>query len=397
MKLHLFNPENDLALACGNSNYCPPPSAQAIAVNLATLPLWFAPHCDLVFCDNEVCRAYHKEKSAIFSLPQLFDGSKTAAVDGCSPWGWSAMMRRRFKDIGVCEDFLPSKENVERLRELSNRRSVITFMDKMRDAGIDVPSSPLYLASLDDVACFVNSVPRSVLKAPWSGSGKGIAWGIGRMELPVEHFCKGIIRRQGGVLCERYLDKVVDFAMEFKATLNGVSFAGYSLFTCDGGAYSGNILAPDKEIERFLSLYIDVNVLECVKKFLCKELALFLAPIGYEGFLGVDMLIYRDEKEIYRLYPCVEINLRMNMGAVSRIFYDKFVKEGMLGRYFVKHYNSSGEALAEYERISNLYPARVIDGRLVSGALYLSPVTMDSRYAAFTIIEEEADILSLYL
>ena len=109
------------------------------------------------------------------------------------------------------------------------------------------------------------------------------------------------------------------------------------------------------------------------------------------------MLIYRDEKEIYRLYPCVEINLRMNMGAVSRIFYDKFVKEGMLGRYFVKHYNSSGEALAEYERISNLYPARVVDGRLVSGALYLSPVTMDSRYAAFTIIEEEADISSLYL
>ena len=31
MQLHLFNPENDLALADGNANYCAPPSALKIA------------------------------------------------------------------------------------------------------------------------------------------------------------------------------------------------------------------------------------------------------------------------------------------------------------------------------------------------------------------------------
>ena len=42
MKLHLFNPENDLAIADGNANYCAPPSALKIAYDLSTLPLWYA-------------------------------------------------------------------------------------------------------------------------------------------------------------------------------------------------------------------------------------------------------------------------------------------------------------------------------------------------------------------
>ena len=42
MILHLFNPENDLALADGGANYCPPPAAARIAYDLASLPLWFA-------------------------------------------------------------------------------------------------------------------------------------------------------------------------------------------------------------------------------------------------------------------------------------------------------------------------------------------------------------------
>ena len=36
MILYIFNPENDLALADGGANYCPPPAAALIAHELAS-------------------------------------------------------------------------------------------------------------------------------------------------------------------------------------------------------------------------------------------------------------------------------------------------------------------------------------------------------------------------
>lgn len=127
-------------------------------------------------------------------------------------------MKRRFKDMGVSDSLLPTPQNLEQMRALSNRRVAIDVMRSLRSAGVDTPEIPLYTSSPADVAAFINSMPRSVIKAPWSGSGKGIAWGIGRVEMPVEHFYMGVIKRQGGVVCERFLDKVVDFAMEFSVS-----------------------------------------------------------------------------------------------------------------------------------------------------------------------------------
>ena len=73
-------------------------------------------------------------------------------------------------------------------------------------------------------------------------------WGLGRVEVPLENFYKGIIKRQGGVVCEHFLESVQEFAMEFFAGEHGVSFVGYSLFDADKGSYSGNLLASVKNL-----------------------------------------------------------------------------------------------------------------------------------------------------
>ena len=294
-------------------------------------------------------------------------------------------MRRRLLAMGVPEGLLMSVAGVERVRELSNRRCAIALMEGLAAAGVDTPEIPLYCTEEADVARFVNSMPRSVVKAPWSGSGKGVAWGIGRVEVPLEHFYRGVIRRQGGVVCERFLDKVVDFAMEFRASCGGVVFAGYSLFTCDGGAYSGNVLAPDEEIEGFLATFVERGVLHAVRDTLERELSAMLSGVGYVGYLGVDMLVYRHAGG-YRLNPCVEINLRMNMGAVARVFYDSFVVPGVCGRYFVPSYKVEGEALRVHEALSEEFPLRVVNGRVQSGYINLSPVTARSRYSAYVLL-----------
>ena len=396
MKLHIFNPENDLALADGNANYCPPPAACAIASDLAVLPLWYAPEGDCVLLPGEQDLEFCKKMQELFSLAQPFEPAMLGGVEGCVPWGWSAQMKRRLRAMGVEEGVLPCDAFLDDVRRLSNRRCAIELLSTLVAAGVETAHKPLYFTSMDDVKTFVESMPRSVIKAPWSGSGRGIAWGIGRLEVPVEHFCKGVIRRQGGVVCEPFLDKVVDFAMEFFVSGGAVAFAGYSLFKCDGGAYSGNILATDDAIENFLAGFVGREALSAVKEQLCLQLERLLCPVGYTGYLGVDMLVYR-RGEGFALYPCVELNLRMNMGALSRVFYDRFVQPGCVGHFYVANFRGEGEALALHEGNKVSAPFVVRDGRLERGYMNLSPVSRESKYLAYVFVEEnETSLASLY-
>lgn len=385
MILHLFNPENDLALADGGANYCPPPAAARIAYDLASLPLWFAGVGNAVVLPDRNHFQFREDISNSFNIALPYEASMASKVERCRPWGWSAQMKRRFKAMGIPADILPADEVVNAVRSLSNRRSAIKILSELKVRGVEVPPMPLYLQDADAVAAFVNSMLRCVVKAPWSGSGKGIAWGIGRVETPMEHFYKGVIRRQGGVVCEHFLESVQEFAMEFFAGEQGVSFVGYSLFDADKGSYSGNMLTSDSRIEGILSHLIPLDTLHNVRANLLEILSSMLRGSGYRGYLGVDMMVYRSAERLC-LNPCMELNLRMNMGVVSRLFYDNYVMHGAEGRFFVDFYKKPGEAYGLHMNNRRNHPLEVRDGRIYRGYLNLSPVTPESRYAAYVIL-----------
>ena len=385
MILHLFNPENDLALADGGANYCPPPAAAQIAYDLASLPLWFAGTENAVALPDGNHLQFCEDISDSFNIALPYEASMASKVERCRPWGWSAQMKRRFKAMGIPADILPADEVVNAVRSLSNRRSAIKILSELKVRGVEVPPMPLYLQDADAVAAFVNSMPRCVVKAPWSGSGKGIAWGIGRVETPMEHFYKGVIKRQGGVVCEHFLESVQEFAMEFFAGEQGVSFVGYSLFDANKGSYSGNLLAPDDSIENILSQSVPLETLHNVRAHLLEVLSSMLRGSGYCGYLGVDMMVYRSGERLC-LNPCMELNLRMNMGVVSRLFYDNYVVHGSEGRFFVDFYKKPGEAYKCHMNNNKNHPLEVRDGRIYRGYLNLSPVTPESRYAAYVIL-----------
>ena len=384
--LHIFNPENDLALADGGANYCPPPAAAQIAYDLASLPLWFAGVGNAVILPDEHHLRFYNEMSAQFALASPYDASKAGSVEYCRPWGWSPQIRRRLKAMGFSDSLLPGDADVEAIRALSNRCSSIRILAALGERGVELPPMPRYLQDADAVAAFVNILPRCVVKAPWSGSGKGIAWGIGRVETPMEHFYKGVIRRQGGVVCEHFLSSVQEFAMEFYAGERGVSFVGYSLFDAAKGSYSGNLLAEDCHIECVLSQLISLDTIHSVRVHLEDILSGMLAGSGYCGYLGVDMMIYNDGGHL-RLNPCMELNLRMNMGVVSRLFHNNYVEPGATGRYFVDFYKKPGDAYEAHQKNLALYPLDVSNGRVRSGYLNLSPVLPGSRYAAYAIVD----------
>ena len=394
MKLHIFNPENDPALADGGANYCPPPAAAQIAHDLASLPLWFADAGDKVILPNEAHNEYHRRISQLFDIASPYKNNMRNDITSCIPWGWSPQIKRRLNVMGF-GNILPSDIDIAKIRELSNRKTSITILSALQEDGIDIPPLPLYCTEANDVADFVNTRPQCVVKAPWSGSGKGIAWGIGRVETPMEHFYKGVIRRQGGVVCEEFLESRAEFAMEFFTDGNSVTFAGYSLFNSFKGSYSGNLLASDKEIEEYLSQFISPEHLESVKNAMHGIMHTILHNSGYKGYFGIDMMIYEKNDKLY-LNPCMELNLRMNMGVVARIFFDRYVAQGCTGEYRVCFFKKPGEAYAKHLADSNDFPLMTEREKITSGYLELSPITPESRYSVTVIIQQKKNSEDLH-
>ena len=116
---------------------------------------------------------------------------------------------------------------------------------------------------------------RCVLKAPWSGSGRGLVFlPCDTLPASAEGWAARILRTQGALMAEPIYNKVCDFAMEFRADGEGkVSFAGYSLFETDAfGNYKGNLLASDAAIGQRLSAYVPPETLHGVRRHLLRVL-----------------------------------------------------------------------------------------------------------------------------
>lgn len=189
-------------------------------------------------------------------------------------------------------------------------------------------------------------------------------------------------------MAEPIYDKAVDFAMEFYVEKqNGVRFAGYSLFETDAhGNYKLNLLLSNTEIEHRLSAYVSREILHEVRSCLLSALQRLLKD-DYKGYLGVDMMICRVAGG-YVVHPCVEINLRMNMGVVSRLFLIVMFLLLLRGNTW---WNITGleEALENHHRCLSAYPLKIAqDGRILQGYLPLTPVQATTHYQVYVVLSD---------
>ena len=376
-KLYLFNPENDMALASGSPYYMAPASAKKMANDLAVLPAWYADAGSEILVGDSRQVDWLREGCRL-SLPVNGVLSVSDGYEEIIPWGWSPALKHRLGMDTVRE------VDVDHLRSLSSRMTAVGLLPKLRIEGTIGES--FWLTSLENVSAFSLKHDRVLLKAPWSGSGKGIQPLCGLPDDNLQGWIRRIIATQGGVVGEPFYEKVKDFAMEFKAEGHEVAFAGYSLFETDArGIYKENFLASDATIEEMLSEYVSRDVLHAVRKSLLQELSLLLGG-NYQGYLGVDMMIVRGEEGKYLAHPCVEVNLRMNMGVVSRLLFDRFMLPEAVGRYVIEFFPQRGEALKAHENLMSQHTLFVEGERIRSGYLSLVPVFEDTNYLIYVII-----------
>ena len=180
-------------------------------------------------------------------------------------------------------------------------------------------------------------------------------------------------------MIEPIYNKVKDFGVEFVRYNDGtVRFLGLSLFETRGGAYTGSLLATEMAKREVISKFISLDLLDEIVCRLECNLASLLSPLGDLSMcLGVDMMLY-DDCGVVRLNPCIEVNLRMTMGAVTALFAQRFLAEGVSARFEVVQ--SDAETM---RRLAEENPPLIEDGKYCGGVLMLTPIYHDARYFAF--------------
>ena len=335
MTLHIFNPEHDIALASNLPNFTAPHAGRQLSHDLGFIPAIWADDDERVLVDNietaQKCfgslrmsarRLLGKELAV---RPDMFvcdnNPHRMASVRNVEPWGWNRALKHRLLKHGVEPSVLYDDDKLDVLRELSHRHTAARLLPSLLVSG--TVGNAYEASSAEEVMHLVGELNSTVLKAPWSSSGRGIRF-VNTSTLTgdnVRGWIKNMMESQGSVMVEPFYNKVKDFGMEFESMDDGsVRYLGLSLFHTSNGAYTGNIVAQEKVKQKLLSNYISPELLCLVKDLICRNFPSLLDG-RYVGPFGVDMMVVNTQPDIpdapLSLHPCVEVNLRRTMGHVA--------------------------------------------------------------------------------
>lgn len=357
----MFYPENDVALASGLSRFTAPKNAEALRCDCSFLLRWIADDDDYVI-HSKADNRFGQSAAELFGLHsrRFVPGTAGSGSFRLRPWGWSAASREMLLRYGIPESALPSGPTLGNLRMLSHRRSSIAINSRLAASGIDIPPMPVELFLSDELSRILARGERLMIKAPWSSSGRGVVDSSSLKPDELLRRSTGIIRRQGSVVVEKHLDCIENFAMLFEVSDTKASFIGLSLFeNRNGAAYAGNIVAPQNVLRQRIASLIDVSALDNLSAAL-ENILSELVGSDYEGYCGVDMMLYRDDNGSTRIAPCIELNLRMTMGVVALILAEKRLAAGSVG-------------MMTMDSCAGFDDAVVSDCRLVEGTIPLTP------------------------
>ena len=317
MTLHVFNPEHDLALASGLSNFTAPHAGRRLRADLGYLPaLWAGVNdCVLVEHVEQARRVYGRLRARVGGSPCRFvDKSqlRNLPIDRVEPWGWDMALRAALIRYGVSPEACASEAEITDVRKYSHRRyaaEVLRLLDW---------NPPAEVSSVEAVEQCLSASPRLVVKAPWSSSGRGVRFIGGELSDYQRGWLRNIIAQQGSVMVEPFYPKVKDFGMEFEALPDGqIRYVGLSLFDTRNGAYTGNVIASEEDKMEMISRYIPISLIDFVRVKIMDALGQVIGR-HYVGPFGVDMMILsKPDNQGFLIHPCVEINLRRTMGHVA--------------------------------------------------------------------------------
>jgi hypothetical protein len=404
--VYLFNPTCEYAVANGQSSWQPNRLLQKMEEDLGALPLFFARPNDVVLVKKVPPPEFLETLQKINITPPRFLQLKeiTKNPDFTSqpknrllPWGWSPAAHRLLEPLkpSCSEEFQasPVANWKPKYREIYSKKFALELLKKLLP---ELPPGKVLPPQLISEVCYtkpeiekcIKRWGKIMVKAPWSSSGRGLQK-VTKTPVAEKVWEKllGIINDQGYAIVEPLLEKVLDLAFEFELKNGKVTCLEISNFLTDEkGQYQGNSLNGwplkiNPEITAFAETLPDMIIQALVKLMESSLLAKY-----YEGKFGVDTLIFRDEKNDLRVNPCLEINVRQNMGLLS-LYLEKLILPEKTGVF--KTFFKPGKSFFEFKKeMENSNPLKLKNSKIKSGFFPVTPGFKDSLFGAYMLVEE---------
>jgi len=395
--IHYFNPGHETAVLNASKHYHPPAHTAKMQTDLAFLPAWYASDGDYVFMktslpDDFILSCEPLRLSVKPVTQEDFSGKgETFQHSSLDLWGISPQSVHLFEKLNEQYNLsLTIPQWKEDFRFLGSRfasQKLLTgLMERIPE--IEKRILPQFFSNIKAIEKqIIQSQEKRLIKSPYSSSGRGLLWLLpGKLAQSEKQILSGMLKKQDRVSIEQVLDKCLDFSMQFEISFQKeTKFIGYSIFqTNPKGAYERSRLDGQDSLEKQITAWIDSDLVLRIRTVLIKLLQEMYAP-HYTGIIGVDMLIYQSGNS-YRLYPCVEINMRKNMGYLSIRLAEKYLHSGSHGELVID-YNSHPQTICKnHINLQKQYPLIIENGHIRSGYFSLCPVTDEANYHAYVVV-----------
>lgn len=387
-----------MALANGVFSYMPPKRFRQMEEDLACLPAFFAEANDVVVVPYHISSSWIENMNSLgFTMPKFLTYRELPKenISYLRPWGWSPAAHFYFRDIynntsSEFKDTVNSKW-ADSFKEVYSRltaRDVLESIIKDSNSSLypNIDEIPQKCTSQEEVQVCVDSMDRVLLKAPWSSSGRGLYLLEPNVITEVnKQWISGVLKNQKYVMAEIWKEKVCDLSFQYSVDSNGeISFLGTTSFETDSkGNYKGNYIHTESVWAKNpkLANFLQTDLLKEVNSNIIMALRESVIPKQYYSCFGVDCMIYIED-DIYKIQPCIEINLRYNMGYLSMRLKEKL------------HPNARGIVRTDYltdvdaffKEKGKDYPIITSDSLLKSGFLPLSYPKSQQAFITYLIL-----------
>ncbi len=351
-KLYIFNPTNELAVADGGKGYIPSKHLAEFESNLDTLSFLFATSNDYVLVDNIPDKSWLESFSLRgVSLPEflkkedliLLIKSQEIVIKDITPWGWSPRMIRRVEEIIRLSPNIdlnsPNRKWTPKHKSIYGRETALKALKLVtqsypnREKLIPDNLFPVKACTIVEVNSFLKINQNIVVKSPHSSSGKGVLM----LQKPVLNqqnidWILGAIKHSGYVMVEPFYNILNHFSIQFYIDKTQCRIVAFGAFSCNTkGGYECNYIGGIEVSPKVKQFVYDINI-RLIAGILSDALKKLEIGNYYNGYLGVDMFLFEHQNGGLFLHPCVEINLRQNMGLVAHYLLP-WIADNRVGRF----------------------------------------------------------------
>ncbi|WP_291860695.1 hypothetical protein [Marinilabilia sp.] len=402
-RLFYFNPTNEMAIANGEVSYMPPRHLHHFEMDMTALP-W------LLGTENDFVLARQKEGNSISHLEQFDWGLPTLVSSPdelpaiaqnnlwFSPWGWSPAVYRHFRPYLPFShpqwDSHPFAKWEKRLAETLSRETsylLLNAVTRIKNANpeeyalISLPEMPMEIYDEENLPDILrNSSPPLIVKTPFSASGRGLFRIRNQEDAPEKsQWVKGMLKRQGKIYVEKMLNKIQDVSFQFYMNKEEITFLGHNFFyTEPSGQFAGCAIGePETPSALFRDQQMIYEAIAQASELLQEGMKKITLNHRYTGPAGVDGIFIEDERSRLKLQPCLEINLRYNMGYANVLLKQKMhplAKGTWKTGIFAKE---GWQEFCENEAKKN--PVKMLDAKPIKGFIPLVNPSVKKLFGAW--------------